>query len=449
MNKHSKAIASAACGVYGAALLGGSLAAYAIAGVPLQWMALVTFALAAILLLLAAGIPSTAGTGDLVALTLYALVVNVAVILTGKQDMQMPALATTSYVSFVSLRFINIICVYLTILYIRTLLEMGKGRAVINITVAVGVAVSLFAIYVYIAQTRGLPEPPRSRIGTNGGEQSVLFTYAFHRALGSFREPAHLAEWLIVPLFLSMLIKSRIKLGVTCLIASAMLLTGSLTGLVSVALGWVGSLVVRGSIKYSIKQALGFAVPVLGLALLVFTALVASNSITNVDLGSVIWERLQPILETQSMEKTNRNYIWDYVFDSPPSLLGVGLGNSGLRFGQYLNILPVPSFLSLYFNVAYSTGIIGLFFLVRFLFIPVVSFIKRSTLHPPELVAAYIAYLIVFAVHSEELSFQFAILWALATWTGKVKTYGLPTRQREMSETVSASSCAVDRLTQV
>lgn len=449
MNKHSKAIASAACGVYGAALFGGSLAAYAVAGVPIQWIALVTFAVAAIFLLLALGIPSTTGTSDLIALTLYALIVNVAVILTGKQDTQMPALATTSYFTFVSLRYINILCVYLTILYLRTMLEMGKGRSIINITVAIGAVVSLFALYVYIAQTKGLPEPSRSRIGTSGGEQSVLFTYAFHRALGSFREPAHLAEWLIVPLFLSMMIKSRLKLVVTCLIASAILLTGSLTGMVSVALGWVASLIIRSSIKYSVKQVLGLAAPVLGFALLIFTALVASNSIANVDLGGVVWERLQPIVETRSMEGTNRNYTWDYVFDSPPSLLGVGLGNSGLRFGQYLQIPLVPSFLSLYFNIAYSAGFIGIIFLVRFLFRPVVGFIKRSTLHPPELVAAYIAYLIVFAIHSEELSFQFAILWALATWTGKVRNYSLPTQTGQMGETVTVSSADVDRMTRV
>ena len=149
------------------------------------------------------------------------------------------------------------------------------------------------------------------------------------------------------------------------------------------------------------------------------------------------------------MEGTNRNYTWDYVFDSPPSLLGVGLGNSGLRFGQYLQIPLVPSFLSLYFNIAYSAGFIGIIFLVRFLFRPVVGFIKRSTLHPPELVAAYIAYLIVFAIHSEELSFQFAILWALATWTGKVRNYSFPTQTGQMGEPVTVSSSAVDRMTRV
>jgi O-antigen ligase len=218
-----------------------------------------------------------------------------------------------------------------------------------------------------------------------------------------------------------MLVKSRFKLATTCLITSAMLLTGSLTGVVSVTLGWAASLVIRRSLKYSMKQILRLAAPVLALALLVFTVLATSNSVAHVDLGSVIWDRLEPIVETRSMEASNRSYTWDYIVESPPSLFGVGLGNANLRFGQYLHILPVPSFLSLYFNIAYSTGLVGLIFLARFLLMPVLGFIKRSTLHPPELVAAYIAYLVAFSVHSEELSFQFAILYALATWQGNVR----------------------------
>ena len=84
-------------------------------------------------------------------------------------------------------------------------------RPIVQRTTAVGVLCAAMALYIYVAQLSGLPEPPRTRMGTGGDQQATTFTYAFHRAMGTFQEPGDLASWLVLPLFLSFLARGRYK----------------------------------------------------------------------------------------------------------------------------------------------------------------------------------------------------------------------------------------------
>src|SRR5207248_9563510 len=143
---------------------------------------------------------------------------------------------------------------------------------------AVAVLVSIAAIYIYIAQQLDLPEPPRSRLGTSGGAQAVRFTYDFHRATGTFREPGLLASWLIVPFFICLTMRGAIPTVSAALIGGTLLLTGSLAAIVGVGIGLgvaalTGVRAGKGHLRTMVAATL-----VLLLALLIFDLVAVSNT---------------------------------------------------------------------------------------------------------------------------------------------------------------------------
>jgi hypothetical protein len=277
---------------------------------------------------------------------------------------------------------------------------------------------SLFALYVYVAQIYGLPEPPRSRMGTSGGEQAVRFSYQFHRAIGSFREPSHLAEWLIAPFYLSLLRRGRWAWLASTLIAFAMVLTGSLTGLASVALGFLAALLWLQSPRQLLRMAWSYALPFAG-AVVLFSALAVSYDDSAANLAGTLWSRIEPILETGSFQATNRASVYTYLENNPPAFFGRGLGNSNLEYAASVGSPAVTSFLSLYWNVLYSCGYPGLALMVWFLSRPLLrrgSFLQTSGRARLLLTAAYISYLAAFGVHTEEPPIQFALLFGLVAY---------------------------------
>jgi len=80
----------------------------------------------------------------------------------------------------------------------------------------------------------------------------------------------------------------------------------------------------------------------------------------------------------------------------------------------------VVSYLSLYLNVAYATGLAGSALLLAFLAHPLVATLRRGprlTGAPSlPLVAAYVAALVAFAGAVEELTLPFALSYALLAW---------------------------------
>ena len=90
---------------------------------------------------------------------------------------------------------------------------------------------------------------------------------------------------------------------------------------------------------------------------------------------------------------------------------------ANILFSQYLNNDLICSFLSLYFNYLYSTGVLGLIFLCIFLFSPVIKVVLNKKIRQDSqiifIIAPYISYLAMFAVNSEEFTIMFAIIYAL------------------------------------
>jgi hypothetical protein len=117
------------------------------------------------------------------------------------------------------------------------------------------------------------------------------------------------------------------------------------------------------------------------------------------------------------MKESNRSYIYEYVANTSIPLFGSGLGNANILLSQYLGVEVVASFLSLYFNIVFSSGVLGLALLFLFFFRPVIKILVIKKLRQSKkillILAAYLAWLIMLAVHAEELPMMFAVACAL------------------------------------
>ena len=437
--RRSISFATLVFGGFAVCILATALAAYNVGPIPISWIG--DAGLFALGLLVFSRVRPAPGTGWLIAYIVWSAVVTIATASVSDYGSLMPPLATTPYPVFVALRFLEILSFAGTVQVVYWLLSRGHEAAVSRYLVVLGFIVSLAAAYIYLAQVFGLPEPPRNRMGTRGGEQATVFTYAFHRAMGTFREPSHLAEWLIVPLFLGVRgIQERSFKLYTAAIASILLLTGSLTGILSALFGIGLATVLMGPIRKStIKLILTTSLVVLfGLA--VFDRVAVRYADDSTGLVDVVVSRVAPIVSGGGVLETNRAYVYEYVSDEPPPLLGKGVGHANLAFSQYLGWPVVSSFLNLYLNILYSSGIFGLGLMAVFLLVPLfragVSRAFRERPDAPVLVGQYFAWLIVFAVHSEVLTPMFAIAHAMLVYSYGSSTYasvGQPVEQARIA----------------
>lgn len=348
---------------------------------------------------------------------IWAIIITAWYYIEADYEELMPSKATLPYWGFISLRLLNISAFIATIYITSLLLEQGYKNRLMKWLVVLGTLESLASVYIYLAQVYGLPEPTRNRIGTDGGEQITTFSYEFHRAMGTFREPSHLAEWLVVPLFVCLTSRKKIWLVCAFLISSAILLSGSLTGILGGVFGYIVAGISSGffnskNIKIQLSLVLIAVVSLYG-----FNKLAASNSNYNVDLIETIESRIVPIIYEGGVQKTNRDYVYEYFSSQDIPLLGYGLGNANLLFTQYLDWQVVSSFLSLYIYSLHSLGVPGFCLLLIVLFRPVALFwLGRKQFNQISVIpimAAYFAWLVMFALRSEEFSFIFAVVWAI------------------------------------
>jgi hypothetical protein len=395
------------------------LAAYNFGPVPFPWLAEVGFvALAAALILFTNRVRLVPGGGAFflfVAWTLFVQTLNA-----GRFNALMPRGATLSYPSFVLARYLNILA-FAGVLYVAYwLLTEGKGPELVRWIVRIGVAIAIAAIYIYVAQQFGLPEPPRTRVGTAGAAQVLFFGY--RRALGTFREPSHLAEWLLLPLFLSFALRGRRARLSSVVIGGALLLTVSLGGIASCIGGILGGLLLSNPFRPRNFRLL--VLIALGLGVLLFAAQMTSVGITGQSVYSVLNLRTLEILEG-GVGNSNRAYIADFVNAFPPPVLGYGLGNANIFVASKLGIDLIVSFLSLYVNVAYSSGMIGLLLLSLFMVQPIIRnaimSADRTKRRPIAIIMGYVAYLLVFAAGPEELSVAFAVIAAFLVYDGSLE----------------------------
>jgi hypothetical protein len=414
-----------AVAIFVALLLLNALDAYNIGPIPLPWLANIGFIAIFLILGFTDKIHIMAEDPLFLFLFGWAFLVTCFNSLVHDYASLMPELATTPYLAFIALRFLTFLAFMATTHFVYWLLIHGYRDQVIEWTVRLGTVISIAAIYIYIAQTHGLPEFPRNRLGTAGEKQPITFSYAFHRAEGTFREPGLLAEWLVVPFFLSFTYPKKFSKFHTLVIGFTILLTGSLAGILGILLGIVAGLLIMNPLQWNnIKTLIKFG-PILIICLAIFHFAVVKNVSERNILIQVVSERVAPILFEGGMKATDRDYVYNYVSHTDIPYIGRGIGNSNLLFSQYLSANDISSFLSLYLNFMFSTGILGLILLSGFLVPPLlrVAFNKRKKKSRDVLwiMAAYIAWLIIFGVQSEEFTLMFAIIFSFLSYETNAK----------------------------
>ncbi|HEY3113533.1 MAG TPA: hypothetical protein VGJ62_07610 [Gemmatimonadaceae bacterium] len=400
------------------------LAAYSIAGVPLAWVGLVGFVvLAAGLILSTNRVRLVPGGGTLflfVSWTVFAQVLNA-----GRWGRLMPSGATLSYHFFVLARYLDVFAFVGALYVCYWLLTEGFGEELLRWIVRIGTIIAIVAIYIYFGQQYGLWEPPRTRIGTAGGAQILFFGY--RRALGTFREPSHLAEWLVLPLFLSFMVKGRAGRLASGIIGIALLLTVSFGGIGSAVAGALCGLLLNNPFRPSNLKRIALAA--IALAVVAFLAQSTSVGMSGQNVYSILNVRALDVLEG-GIGNTNRAYIADFVARFPPPVIGYGLGNANIFAASKMGIELIVSFLSVYVNVAYSSGLVGLALFVIFLSQPIVRrglyAITSDGNRSVAVLMGYIAYLFVFGAGAEELSVSFAIIAAFMLYNPTDREASLP-----------------------
>jgi hypothetical protein len=393
------------------------LQAYALGPIPFDWLAQFGFIALAASLVMIRGAWIPRGAQPMLWLFLWLAVVTLWNSGVNNFAASMPAGATSPYNVFIGLRLLSYASFISIVIVVYWLLKRGQLDGVCRWTVGIGAFFAFAALYIYLAHTLGLPEPPRTRMGTGGDEQSIVFTYAFHRALGTFREPSHLAEFLIVPLFLSIAgRKGRWSIWRSGLIASALLLTGSLTGIMGAAIGFAGGLLVCGVFRQRSLVGVMRIGLILILGLGAFS-LLAIEQDGRADLIAVVWDRLVPLMTEGGLSASNRNVIYEQVHAMQVPVFGYGLGNSNILLSESLGVEVMASYQSLYYNVLYSAGFIGLILLIYAFSEPLLrAWAKAPRVTDPRLLYAacgYIAWLVMFGVHAEQLNPMFAVAFVL------------------------------------
>lgn len=399
-----------------------AMAAYNLFGVPLQWIGQLGILALAFLLLAKAKPHAFPGLPLIFSYLLWALVVTTLRAFTEDLSTMLPEKATTGYWVYILLRFVSILN-FIAAAYIANWLAETEGvKPLLNRMAWIGFAGACYGIYIYIAQVYGLPEPPRTRLGTGGAEQSVVFSYAFHRAMGSFREPSHLAEWLIFPIYATMIGRRFSSLRVT-VNSICLLLTGSLTGIIGFFSGLIlASFFLMRHALSQLKVLMKPALPII-LALAISSGMVVANNLGSSSIVDTLWKRIEPVFSDRGLSATNRDYVFQYYDRYPLPVLGQGLGNANIRFSRAYHLEAVGSFLNLYIANLYAVGVIGFCILLMVLLYPLLRVRKfiggKPNLEAFVLVSAYIGWLFIYFVHSEELSIHFGILFGLLVSIGR------------------------------
>ena len=401
-------------------LLASSFDAFQVMDIPVSWLVHLGWLTLAGLLILDRQSVAIPGWKWLLGLGVWLLLITLLNNILLAPSRTMPTQATTDYGVFVGLRFLNLLS-FAGVLYVISWLNSREGtRKILAVIVAAGVCAAAIALYVYLAQLYGWHDVPRNRTGTAGGLIAKVFTYAFHRAMGTFREPSMMAEWLFVPLFACFCLTDRIVNIYAVVIGTAVLLTGSMTGILGSLSGLVAALLMNLSLK---KPVARLAISMFTSALIAYgicQLVVRDYSHKRVNYIAVVTNRSSVIIKetvtTGLLE--NRAYIYNYLRSQPFPLVGHGVGNATIELSNGLQSKSMCSYLSLYLNILYSGGIVALILLAGLLIFPLWVALKNRKSHDKALpslplLIAYFSWLAAFLVHAEALSTMFALIYAL------------------------------------
>jgi hypothetical protein len=396
------------------------LAAYSAGPIPIAWLAQCGFiSLAAGLILFNDRIRLLPGT------IIFAVFLGWAVFVTtvhlNEFSGLMPPLVTMPYWAYVTFRYLNFIAFASAMYLTNWLVTEGEGEAVVRGVILIATGICIVSLYIYAAHIFHLPEPPRNRAGTAGAGQATSFSsegFFYARATGTFREPSGLAEWLILPFFLSFIFREKRDKIRSAIISGTMILTVSMIGFFSVTSGSLIAFFLTRPFSKRTYKILGAAILVGGILyglLSQITIGVLGNK--SVSLATILGNRVVLTL-VGGVGNSNRSYVYEFMKNNPFPPLGMGFGNGNLMFSNVTSNETIVAFLSLYIFTLYSVGYPGMFLLGAFLALPVVKYVTnfRKTLKAiPLILMAYIGYLVASAVGAEELSPWFGIAAGLLT----------------------------------
>lgn len=319
---------------------------------------------------------------------------------------KMPRLTENSYIQYITLRIINIF-IYVSALSTGYMIsEAGGYTRSMKILTTTLMVVSISSIYIYIAQKYGLWEPPRNRAGTGGQDylsEAVAFSYSFFRALGTFREPSHLAEWLSATLLLllpqarSMVSRLRYVTMVT-LAFSTMVLTGSLLGFMGLMAGAI-------YIVFAKRNYMVFVHAVLALIFSVLFTLTV-EWLFDIDLLGALLPRIDE-LAYGGIGETNRSAIYEYFWSYPPPISGQGLGNGALIFSQYSGTDLISPIINLFMTSWYDGGVLGLLLMIMFFVLPFRATMNGAISRHPLVIgglASHVSFIVSYFGRAAELN---------------------------------------------
>lgn len=387
------------------------LEAYDIFGVPIPWIAIVFYFSAFLIPLMSdRKVPYPQGTNWL-ALYLFWSLLALALHASINGFPAMPVRATTPYGVYVILRALTVFSFFFVLVVVYWLVKRGAVISILRVCTWLLFFGSVSAIYVYFAQIFGFWEPPRNRMGTGGQDfvsEGVHFTYAFHRALGTFREPSHLGEWLSSSLVLLLPVIFKLSglwlgMGVIILVSIALLLTGSLLGILCLFTGLTILAILSGQMRFR-------AVLLAFVSLLLFFATFVYG-IFGIDIIGTLAPRMQELLEG-GVKATNRAYVYENIELVPIGLIGYGLGTAPLIIAQVTGSDLVVSVLNLFLSAAYDAGIIGVISYVMFFIAPVALTLRYRLARDPLIsgcLASHAAWIVSYIGRAAEINPAHAI----------------------------------------
>lgn len=390
-----------------------SLAAYAFINIPLTWIANIIALLSFFFVRKKIIFEVKKFLNPLLFIVLLGVVLNFLEFYSGTVQSKYPAFGTTPYSIYVLLRYLSIFSFIVTVYVVYELCK-DKNTTIINGIIIIGILVSLYSAYCYFAQLTGLPEIPRTRIGTSGIiKTDISFTYGFHRAIGPFREPSHLAEWLILPLSL-ILSKNNISKLLKLFVIMIFLLTGSFGAISSLFLGVIFFYTIFRKSRFLTKSSYVYIYTLLGF--LIISAMLDQISSSSAIYQRTLLDRFEGFIYGGGIESTNRNYIYQYIDLIEFPILGLGFGNPNILFARFLMTNNVASFLNIYINIWLSVGLIGLLLFIYFLIKPIfISALQKNTVKITNIfvLIAYLSYFFIYLSLEEELTINFAVVFAL------------------------------------
>lgn len=410
------------------AVSGEVMDAYSLLGLPIEWVTGSVLLIVVVAIASYLGLQKFDGAWVMVLFFGWAAVITLTNSIFGNYWEVMPKRATTSYGPFILLRLLRIVIFGCAVYVTYWLLHRGYEQSMTVFVAMLGLVAAVVAFYMYFAHLYGWPELPRTRVGTTGMRQKTVFDYfGIQRATGTFREPAFLGTWLLLPLFFCLKLRRKVWALGALVIACVIALSGSLTAVISAFVGIVGVLVLRRG--YSIKEVaklVGSVAVVVAGGAAIAQQLAVQLTGGESDLVEVVADRIEPVVEGGGILATNRARTYEYIKTTGVAHpFGKGLGNASIALANEYDRPTVASFYSLYINILYSCGLVGVGLLLWLMFVPMRGFLYRrgrwyEGLKSTALVACYLSYVAAFGGLYQELTVTFGVVMGFMIFSSEI-----------------------------